>query len=143
MESDQMQSQNKEGNEIYMKIWLAEQDFTKTRWTITTFFMSVSFAITAYSFQARPILPEVLGIRIFGMFIYWFAYIMYLHFFQNAKALRTYLINMEKSNQTNLDLQSWLLKRPKNKQARSTSRFLLALGLAYSFGIIVFFLLGY
>jgi hypothetical protein len=32
-------------DDIYMQIWQGEQDHTRTRWTVTTFFLSISFAI--------------------------------------------------------------------------------------------------
>jgi hypothetical protein len=62
--SDQTQSETQIDNDSYLKIWQADQEYIRTRWTVTTFFMSVSFAISGFSFQANIVPPERLAIRI-------------------------------------------------------------------------------
>lgn len=123
----------------YLEIWKADQEFIKTRWTIVTFFMSVSFAIFAYSFQTRPL--PALAIRIFCLFIYWFAVTMHAHFYQHNRFLRNYLLYLERSGRSSLDLQSKLYEQRKNRFHRSTGKFLAALGLIYAIGVIWLFLL--
>lgn len=103
--------------------------------------MSVSFAIFAYSFQIKP--SAALAIRIFGLFIYWFSVIMHAHFYQHNKFLRGYLIHLEKSGRSTLDLQSKLYEQRKNKFHRSTGKFLAALGLIYAIGILWLFFLQF
>jgi len=123
----------------YLEIWKADQEFIKTRWTIVTFFMSVSFAIFAYSFQIRPL--PALAIRIFCLFIYWFAVTMHAHFYQHNKFLRNYLLYLENSGRSTLDLQGKLYEQRKNPFHRSTGKFLAALGLIYAIGIMWLFFL--
>ncbi|HLX57041.1 MAG TPA: hypothetical protein VKR83_08460 [Ktedonobacteraceae bacterium] len=139
MKSNQIQTQPKIEDNYYLEIWKADQEFVRTRWTITTFFMSASFAIFAYSFQIKPL--PALAIRIFGLFIYWFAVIMHAHFYQHNKFLRNYLIYLEKSGRSTFDLQSKLYEQRKNKFHRSTGKFLAVLGLLYAIGIIWLFFL--
>ena len=47
MDANQIQSQpsKKDEDNIYLQIWRTEQDYTRTRWTVATFFMSVSFVM--------------------------------------------------------------------------------------------------
>jgi hypothetical protein len=141
MASNQLQTQSKIEDDVYIKIWETEQEFVKTRWTVTTFFMSASFAILAFSFQEKLALPEILAIRFFSLLVYWFAYAMYLQFFAHTTALRTYLLDMETSGRTTLDIQSKVSTRA-NKKPIPTSRFLLCFGLIYTIGIVSLLLFG-
>lgn len=118
----------------YLEIWKADQEFIKTRWTITTFFMGGSFALFAYSFQIKPL--GALAIRIFGLFIYWFAVLIDRHFYRHNKVLRDYLVYLEESGRTTLDLQSKIHERRKDKSHRSTDKFLMALGILFALVIV-------
>jgi hypothetical protein len=141
MEMEQPQQQPVIDDDLYIKIWLADQEFVKTRWTITTFFMSVSFAILAYSFQTNLTTATALAIRVCGLAVYCFAVVMYLHFYEHNKFLRKYLIRMEKLSRTTLDIQSKLYEEPRNKNQRSTSRWLIGLAFLYAFGVFLLLLL--
>lgn len=141
MRSDQTQQQRKIDDETYMKIWLADQEFVKTRWTITTFFMSVSFAILAYSFQTNLTVSTALSIRIFGLIVYWFSVIIYRHFYEHTKFLRGYLTNMEKLGCTTLELQSKRDEERRNKNQRYTNEWLIGFGIFYSLGVLLLLLL--
>ncbi|WP_220205220.1 hypothetical protein [Reticulibacter mediterranei] len=141
MEMEQPQQQPVVDDDTYIKIWLADQDFVKTRWTITTFFMSVSFAILAYSFQTNMTIATALAIRVCGLVVYCFSVVMYLHFYEHNKFLRKYLIHMEKSGRATLDIQSKLYEEPRNKNQRSTSRWLIGLAFLYASGVFLLFLL--
>src|SRR5690242_20001347 len=123
----------------YLEIWKADQEFIKTRWTITTFFMGGSFALFAYSFQIKPL--GALAIRIFGLFIYWFAVFIDTHFYQHNKVLRRYLVYMEESDRTSFDLQSKIHEERKDKSHRSTGKFLVALGILFALVIIALYFL--
>jgi hypothetical protein len=57
-------------DETYLKIWEIDQANTSTRWTVTTFFFSVSFAIFGFSFQAQLAYPIPTVARISGLIIY-------------------------------------------------------------------------
>lgn len=130
MKSSQIQTQPKIEDNAYLEIWKADQEFIRTRWAITTFFMGGSFALFAYSFQVKPL--PALAIRIFGLFIYWFAVIIDTHFYRHNKVLRSYLVYMEESGRTTLDLQSKIHEQRKDKFHRSTGKFLAALGLLFA-----------
>src|SRR5258708_2360979 len=77
MDSDQSESPTKFDDDAYLKIWQVDQEHSKSRWTLTTFFMSVSFAILGFSFQDKLAPSTSLAIRISGLLIYWFAYVMF------------------------------------------------------------------
>ncbi len=43
MSSNQIQPQNQVKDSVYLKIWRTEQQHVRTRWTVVTFFLSISF----------------------------------------------------------------------------------------------------
>ena len=143
MKSDQIQSQPQIKDGVYLKIWQTEQEHVRTRWTVVTFFLSISFAILGFSFQNKLSPSEALAIRISGLFIYWFAYTLLLHFYAYTRFLRSYLIEMEKSGRTTLDIQSKADTSGLGAGKRlSTTRLLFLFGLIYTVGIIALWLLG-
>ncbi len=141
MNSYQMQEHNRLDDELYLKIWQAEQEFVKTRWTVITFFLSVSFAILGYSFQSNLASSQALAIRIFGIFVYWFAYLLYMHFYRYTKSLRSYLIKMEDTGRTTFNIQSSIGKSPDFKRHLATSKLLVYFGVICSIGVILLSLL--
>lgn len=143
MSGDQMQRQILDGDDVYLQIWQTEQEHVRTRWTVITFFLSVSFAIFGFSFQVKLDAPESIAIRIAGLLIYWFTFMLLLHFYAYTKYLRTYLVEMEKSGRTTLDIQSKADELNLGASKRlSTSRLLFLFGLIYTVGIIILWLLG-
>jgi len=42
-------------DDVYLKIWDIEQKHTTTRWTLMTFYLSVSFAIFGISLQNKDL----------------------------------------------------------------------------------------
>ncbi|HZU03191.1 MAG TPA: hypothetical protein VFA10_26220 [Ktedonobacteraceae bacterium] len=143
MSSNQFQTGTQD--EAYLEIWKVEHEYVRTRWTIATFFMSVSFAILGFSFQGKLALPEVVAIRISGLFIYWFAYILYWNFYAYSKFLRNYLLDMEAANRSSLDIQGkteMTLRPAKGKQQLPTKHLLLYFGVIYTVGVILLWLLG-
>ncbi len=130
-------------DEIYMKIWKAEQQYISTRWNNVTFFIGISFAILGFSFQANLAPPEAFAIRISGLVLYWFAYAFYLHFYVYTHFLRSYLIDMETSGRTKHSIQGrakTAINAGINKHL-STRKLLLYFGIFYSLGIILLVLL--
>ncbi|MBO0777416.1 MAG: hypothetical protein J2P37_01200 [Ktedonobacteraceae bacterium] len=124
-------------NEFYLKVWQIEQDFVRTRWTVVTFFMSISLAITGLSFQQNFAFPKTLVIRIAGLLIYWFAYLLHIHFHDYSKKLRDYLVEMEQTKRTTLDIQS-KTGRPLNPTSGpSTTQSLFLFGLIYILSILL------
>lgn len=143
MNSNQMQPQTQVKDSVYLKIWQTEQQHVRTRWTVVTFFLSISFAILGFSFQGKFSPSEALAIRLSGLLIYWFAYVLLLHFYTYTKFLRTYLIEMEKSGRTTLDIQSKAdLSHLGSSKLLSTTRLLFLFGLIYTVGVVVLWLLG-
>jgi hypothetical protein len=129
-------------DEIYMEIWKAEQQYISTRWNNVTFFLGISFAILGFSFQSNLALPVAFAIRISGLVLYWFSYIFYLHFYVYTHFLRSYLIEMEKVGRTKHNIQSKAkatINRGINKHI-STRAILLYMGILYTLGVILLFL---
>src|SRR5262249_901448 len=83
-----------------------EQQQTSTRWTVATFFLSVSFAIFGFSFQAGLAKPLPLIARVSGLAIYWFAYALFLRFNVYTRFLRGYQRELENARRTTLDVQT-------------------------------------
>src|SRR5947209_11386600 len=92
-------------DDIYVKIMQAEQEHTRTRWTVATFFMSVSFAILGFSFQSQLVAPKPIIMRISALLIYWFAYLLFLRFRPYGGFLSGYLKEMEQSKRTTITIR--------------------------------------
>lgn len=137
MSSDQFESQTTREDDAYLKIWAVEQEHVRTRWTVATFFMSVSFAILGFSFQQNLAGSAALAIRLSGLLIYWFAYLLFSRFNDYSQFLRTYLAEMESAKRTSLDLQSKartaLWKRSANRL--TAGQLLLVFGVLYTIGV--------
>src|SRR5947209_19428167 len=146
--SDQMQQQTQVKDSVYLKIWQIEQAHQRTRWTVVTFFMSISFAILGFSFQGSIVHSETLAIRIAGLLIFWFAYVLLVQFYSYTKFLRDYLLEMEKAGRTTFNIQSKIAlahisgSGSKRGSWKSTIRLILYFGLIYTLGVLVLWLLG-
>lgn len=144
MDSNQSSSPAKNDDDAYLRILQVDQGHSQSRWTLTTFFMSVSFAILGFSFQDKLTPSTSLAIRISGLLIYWFAYFMFQRFLEYNKVLRSYLLEMEKSGRTSFDIQgrtNEALRAHSNKLV-SSGHLLLYFGILYTVGVILFRLLG-
>jgi hypothetical protein len=130
---------SKNMDERYFKIWTAEQEHTKTRWTVSTFFFSVSFAIFGFSFQAQLSKPLANIARLSGLVIYWFAYLIFAQFNQFTRFLRNYLKELEDQRLTSLKLQTKSEEFMKSKNSRiiSATRLLLYFGVLYGVVVII------
>jgi hypothetical protein len=136
---------SKDLEEKYFKIWTAEIEHTKTRWTVSTFFFSVSFAIFGFSFQAQLARPLPNIARISGLIIYWFAYLIFSRFNQYTIFLREYLKEMEEQEQVSVKLQTRLLNsaKYKNKQRMSATNLLIYFGILYTLGVVALWVLRF
>lgn len=125
------------GDELYLRIWELEQTNTNTRWTIATFFFSVSFAIFGFSFQANLTSPLPLTARLAALAIYWFAYALFRRFNAYTTLLRSYLRAMERERRTSLKVQTLVARqfRQGRGQYSSSTRLLLYFGLFYTCGV--------
>ncbi len=130
---------SKDMEERYFKIWTAEQEHTKTRWTVSTFFFSVSFAIFGFSFQAQLSKPLANVARLSGLVIYWFAYLIFAQFNHYTRFLRNYLKELEDRGQTTIKLQtgSEQFMKSKNTRIMSATRLLLYFGILYAIVVII------
>ena len=135
--------QAKDLDEKYLKIWAAELEHTKTRWTVSTFFFSVSFAIFGFSFQAQLSKPLPNIARSTGLVIYWFAYLIFSRFNQYTKLLREYLKELEDQNLTSIKLHTRLQQKSKGNNRVSATKLLIYFGILYTIAVIAFWLLQY
>lgn len=144
MDSNQSSSSTKTEDDAYLRILQVDQGHSQSRWTLTTFFMSVSFAILGFSFQDKLTPSTSLAIRISGLLIYWFAYFMFQRFLEYNKVLRSYLLEMEKSGRTSFDIQGRTNEalRARSNRLVSSGHLLLYFGILYTVGVILFRLLG-
>lgn len=146
MSEDQGQSRKKFLDNVYMKIWQADHEYARHRWNIVTFFLSLSFAILGFSFQSRLVQSEALSIRIAGLLIYWFAFLLYQYFYRYTRFLRVYLRELEDSGRTTLDIESRtdkiLYTNSKIRKVLSSTRLLFSFGLIYTIGIALLRFLG-
>jgi hypothetical protein len=137
MQYDQSQPQLPKRDEAYLKIWEIAQQHAQMRWAVMTFFMSVSFAIFGFSFQDNLPPSESLVLRIAGLLIYWFAVLLLLHFYRFTKFLRRYLIQMEETKQTNLDVQGKAAEARMAQMPFSTIGLVLYFGVIYTAGVLL------
>jgi hypothetical protein len=119
---------------IYLKIWELEQVHVNNRWTVATFFLSVSFAIFGFSFQAQLAAPLPLITRIVGLAIYWLAFALFQRFNSYTRFLRGYLRDMERTHRTTLDVQT-RAAREMPRRSLYASRLLFVFGLLYTVGV--------
>jgi hypothetical protein len=132
-------------DDIYVKIMQAEQEHTRTRWTVATFFMSVSFAIFGLSFQSQLTAPKPIVMRVSALLIYWFAYFLFLRFRPYSGFLSKTLEEMEKSKRTSVTIQTKEADRTAKDAIYRlfTSTLLLFLfGLIYTAGVILLGIFG-
>jgi hypothetical protein len=139
----QLQDETRIDNNVYLQIWRTDQEHTRTRWTVATFFISISFAILGFSFQVKLVPPEPSVIRIAGLFIYWFAFALFWHHYRFNKFLRGYLVELETSGRATLDIQSKALLSSAANKGLSTIRLLAYFGLIYALGVVALWFLGF
>jgi hypothetical protein len=128
----------------YLKIWEVEQEYRRSRWTIVTFFSSVSFAIFGLSFQDHLASPAQLVLRLSGVIVYWFGYLLYLYHYNWTRFLRTYLRELERTGRTTFNIQreSDVAFHRDRGGKFGAGKLLLSFGLLYSGGIGVLWALG-
>ena len=134
----------------YLEIWKIEQDQGRTRWTVTTFFLSISFAVLGLSFDIKDGQAglSVLGLslpdaqRVIGCFIYWFGYALFLQFNRYTNFLRSRLREMEEQKLVSFSFQSDARRfmYSKLRAAFSASWLLFYFGLLYTVIVIILIL---
>jgi hypothetical protein len=101
-------------DDTYLQIWKIEQEHSRTRWTVTTFFLSISFAVLGLSFDPNrgPVNISLFGLsmpnvqRLIGVLIYWFGLALFLQFNRYTNFLRSRLHDMEKQKLVSFTFQS-------------------------------------
>jgi hypothetical protein len=125
-------------DDLYIKIWEVEQRHVTTRWTVSTFFFSISFAIFGLAIQAEKSPLPLYVTTLVAVAIYWFAYALYLRFNDYTDYLRSRLIEMEDNGQTTLDLQSKAAPYLEQKKKSHAIKLIRVFGILYTFaGIII------
>jgi hypothetical protein len=132
-------------DDTYLQIWKIEQEHSRTRWTVTTFFLSISFAILGLSFDARDNPAYLWGFslpdlqRLIGLFVYWFGYFLFAQFNRYSNFLRSRLREMETKKQVSFTLQSDSrdFMYPRWRSAFSASRLLFYFGILYTISVVL------
>ena len=119
-------------NNDYLKILELEQSFIKLRWSIVTFFITVSFAIFSFSMQGKvEVVPAYLQ-QILAIFVYWFSFFIHVLLHKYTDFLRNYLKSMEENKETTLKLRTEAEKYLSKKLLISITQLLVILGVIYT-----------
>lgn len=123
--------------ERYFKLWEREQEHTQTRWNVTTFFVSISFAIFGFSLQTpNSAVPPIVSHSV-ALAIYWFACLVFWRFNSFTLCLREELQAMEASGQVILQVQTRVNQSMQGQYSQwlSTAYLLFYFGLLYSIAV--------
>ncbi|SRR5579883_1494042 len=123
--------------ELYFKLWEREQEHTKTRWNVTTFFVSISFAIFGFSLQTQnPPVPPIISHGV-ALAIYWFAFVLFWRFNSFTTCLREYLREMEIAERVEMTVQTRVNQALKGQYSKwlSTLNLMLYFGILYSVAV--------
>ena len=127
-------------DEFYLKVWETEQEHTKIRWTVYTFFASVSFAIFGLSFQSNPNYSIQSIMRFSGMVIYWFAFLLFQRFYFYTLFLRNYLEVLATSSDFDIEGKKRAFYKTEGFGKHLTDRrLLLSLGILYTIVVVVLY----
>ncbi len=144
--------ESKGEDETYFQVWKIEQEHSRTRWTVTTFFLSVSFAILGLSFDPKNYenglnafglsLPDAQ--RLIGLSVFWFGYFLFRQFDRYTQFLRSRLREMEKQKQVGFTFQTDArdFMYSKVRAAFTASRLLFYFGILYTGVVIVLWLVS-
>ena len=125
--------------ERYFKLWEREQEHTQTRWKVTTFFVSISFAIFGFSLQTPgSSVPPIVSYSV-ALAIYWFAYVLFWRFNNFTCILREELQAMETSGQVALKVQTKVNQSMSGQYSKrlSTAYLLCYFGILYAVAIVL------
>ncbi len=124
----------KSPEDTYMEVWKIEQEHTKTRWTVATFFFSISFAIFGFSFTTEtPAGSPINDIqRIVGLALYWFSYALFYQFNRYTHYLRGCMLDMERNGEVRFTFQT----NASQKMYGQWQRFFRATWLLFYFGLL-------
>ncbi len=129
-------------NDVYLKIWEQQQESVKQRWSVITFFFTISFAIFGFSLQSQNLNPPIAGTfqRIAAVVIYWFAYLIYRQYSDWSGFLRKQLEKIESDHHILVPLQFEWQKYSKGiRKFFFVKNLLLYFGLLYTLSTILLF----
>ena len=131
-------------DEVYLRVWEKQQEWTATRWGVITFFLSISFALFGLSLQGQTSLIGRTLQRVSGLAIYWFTYLVFRRYNDWSSFLRAYLEELEQETSTRFRLQArW--KSSKQVGVRrwtSVSKLLAYFGLVYAVAVALLWWTG-
>jgi hypothetical protein len=133
-----------EARTLYLKVWEKEQSYIQIRWTVVTFFISISFAIMGFSFNvSNPKLPIIIP-QIIGCVIYWFAFLVHLVLYDLTEYYREYLLKMEREGLVQYDVRTeanrFFAERRKKFRRPHPTTLLAYFGIGYTIAIILIFI---
>ena len=133
-----------EAKDLYLKVWEKEQSYILIRWTVVTFFISTSFAILGFSFNAsNPKLPIIIP-QIISCAIYWFAFLVHLVLYDLTEYYRGYLLKMETEGLVQYDVRTeanrFFTERRKKFGRPHPTKLLAYFGIGYTIVIVLIFL---
>ncbi len=133
-----------EAKDLYLKVWEKEQSYIQIRWTVVTFFISISFAIFGFSFNiSNPKLPIIIP-QLVGCVIYWFAFLTHLVLYDLTEYYREYLLRMEKEDLVKYDVRTeanrFFTERRKRFGRPHPTALLAYFGIGYSVAIALIFI---
>jgi len=144
--SDSTATADKSREDVYLSVWKIEQDHSRTRWTVATFFFSISFAIFGFSFTtATPLGSPINHIqRLAGLVLFWFSFALFFQFNRYTRYLRARLKNMEQNGEVRFAFQSDAGKAMYSRAQRffSATWLLFYRGLVYTAAVMVLIALG-
>jgi hypothetical protein len=136
----------KSPEDTYMEVWKIEQDHSRTRWTVATFFFSISFAIFGFSFTTEtPAGSPINHIqRIAGLVLYWFSYALFYQFNRYTRYLRSCMMDMERKGEVSFTFQSDAAQRMygRLRQYFTATWLLFYFGLLYLAAVVLLIALG-
>ncbi len=124
-------------DDIYLRIWDIEQKHTTTRWTLMTFYLSVSFAIFGISLQNKDLPVPLFVPQAVAIAIYWFAYLLFRRFNTFNEYLRQKMLELEENGQTTLNMQTESKQFLKQAKRLSATRLVLGFGFLYTLAGVV------
>jgi hypothetical protein len=131
-------------DEYYLRVWEKQQEWTATRWSVTTFILGISFALFGLSLQGQSSSLAVTVQRIAGLLIYWFAYFIFLRYHDWSNFLREYLEELERTTSTRFKLQTrWKQNKQRGfRKWTSVRKLLIYFGFLYAIAVALLSLLG-
>jgi len=128
--------------QVYLKTIEYKRSIGTTQWTVMSIFVTASELVIAFSFQSDNQISSLnaLLIRIFGLLIYWFGFVLFARYRALNNQVSNYLVSLEEKNK--FEFQKNLVNYFHNK-GLSTKDILVVFGILYSLFAISFSLIDF